>query len=234
MNAEDILTAEDIHKIYENARRILYLLPGDGCSNCGQMGLWAARRFPDGIAFEFRCLNCRWRYQYAFLLQDIHQVVSIRVLAERIRHDWKRNIPATRQIQNTDAAMPVDDIDTQILKGRVSREVQELIYRNVEGEEMTPQEEWTADVIDVINEILGLGIDLHPAWESAPEGRKIATACELAGVERAVFVKSAARLVSERYPDRPGLEGKLLKRWRRSQSLPGMILTGWEEYRKEV
>jgi len=123
-----------------------------------------------------------------------------------------------------------DDIDTQILKGRVSREVQELIYRDIEGgEEMTPQEEWTADVIDVINEILGLGIDLHPAWESAPEGRKIATACELARLERAVFIKTAARLVSERYPDRPGLEGKLLKRWRLSRSLPGMISTGWEE-----
>jgi len=123
-----------------------------------------------------------------------------------------------------------DDIDTQILKGRVSREVQELIYRDIEGgEEMTPQEEWTADVIDVINEILGLGIDLHPAWESAPEGRKIATACELARLERAVFIKTAARLMSERYPDRPGLEGKLLKRWRLSRSLPGMISTGWEE-----
>ena len=127
-----------------------------------------------------------------------------------------------------------DDIDTQILKGRVSREVQKLIYRDVEGEEMTAEEEWTADVIDVINEVLGLGIDLHPAWESAPEGRKIATACERAGVERAVFVKTAARLVSERYPDRPGLEGKLLMRWRRSRSLPGMIETGWKEYRKGV
>jgi len=122
-----------------------------------------------------------------------------------------------------------DDIDTQILKSRVSREVQKLIYRDVEGEEMTAEEEWTADVIDVVNEVLGLGIDLHPAWESAPEGRKIATACGVAGVERAVFVKSAARLVSERYPDRPGLEGKLLKRWRWSRSLPGMISTGWEE-----
>ena len=132
-------------------------------------------------------------------------------------------------IEDLTTCLVEDDIDTQILKGRVLREVQELIYRDVEGEEMTPQEEWAADVIDVINEILGLGIDLHPAWESAPEGRKIATACGVAGVERAVFVKTAARLVSERYPDQPGLEGKLLKRWRRSRSLPGMISTGWEE-----
>ena len=217
-------------------QQVVNLLSDNVCPHCNEEGIWSAFEAGQIIGFQYNCFNCDRVFQHVCSREEVERIVDLRLIANRIQRRWLAALAeVSSEIESSaENSMLEDDIDTQILKGRVSREVQKLIYRDVEGEEMTAEEEWTADVIDVINEVLGLGIDLHPAWESAPEGRKIATACERAGVERAVFVKTAARLVSERYPDRPGLEGKLLMRWRRSRSLPGMIETGWKEYRKGV
>ena len=192
-----------------------WIVRGEMPFHCGRPGRDAGIR-SDGMAREFFCERCGLRFYMPIPAGNEYDrqwwdAGYIREMPYTLNREYARE--AFARLEQERLPQPVRNYDDD---GR-------------EGTAMSEEEEWAADCCDVFEEILSLGIPKEPAWEAAPAGRGVDYACGLAGVEREVFVKSAARFAAERYPDRPGLEAKLLKRWRLSRTLPGMISTGWEE-----
>lgn len=97
------------------------------------------------------------------------------------------------------------------------------------GKSLSPKKEWEHEFCDVLSEILGCEVPPDPAWETAPTMKCVKATSARAGLEPGALKRELAVAVAERVAlrDPEALAAKLLERWKRVRTIPGMIAKGF-------